>query len=67
MYVSPNFKSKAAAKRAIAAGETVTQYAVGLNRPIANGTVAVEGPWYPEPHKWWGTATIKDGVVVKIV
>lgn len=27
---------------------------------------AVAGPWYPEPHKWYGVAVVKDNLVVKI-
>ncbi len=36
-----------------------------LQKPI-NGTVTIEGPHYPQPHSWYGVATIKDGVVVKV-
>jgi hypothetical protein len=68
MYVSGNPKSKAAIKRAIAAGETVRLVS---NSPFdtvpENGTAVIEGPWYPVPHKWWGTATVKDGRIVKVV
>lgn len=66
MYLTPNFKSKAAAKRAIAAGETVRVFAPGLGTVPDNGTASIEGPWAPEPHKWWGTAVITDGRVTKV-
>lgn len=66
MYVSPNFKSKAEAKRALAAGTTVTCFAPGLGSPPHNGKCAVEGPHYPKPHTWYGEATIVDGRVVSI-
>lgn len=69
MYVSPNFPSKAAIKRAIAAGETITVFQpnniFGIVPP-ENGTVTVEGPHYPKPHRWYGKATLKDGKVVNI-
>ena len=73
MYVEPNFPSKAALKRALAAGEVVTAFAPGLVRGQAtegvvnNGTAPVEGPHYPRPHTWYGIVTIKDGRVVKVV
>jgi len=68
MYLTPNFQSKAAIKRAITAGETVTLLMWGpFDKPVENGTATVEGPHYPAPHKWWGTVTVKDGRVVKIV
>jgi hypothetical protein len=67
MYVTPNFPSKAAARRAIAAGTKVELILYGpFDKLIDNGTVAVEGPHYPQPHKWWGTAHVKGGRVVKI-
>lgn len=70
MYVSPNFKSKKALKEAIADGKTVTVFQPNGDlfnaTPPTNGQVAVEGPHYPEPHKWYGTATLKDGKVVKV-
>ena len=37
----------------------------GGNEPL-NGTFSVEGPHYPEPHKWYATCTAKDGVIVKV-
>ena len=68
MYIYPDMKSKAAIKRAIVAGETLTVQANGLeHEPPHNGVVTVEGPHYPKPHTWYGQAVIKDGVVVKIV
>lgn len=66
MYVSPNFKTKKALKEAIAAGKEVTVYAPGLGSPPHNGTCAVEGPHYPEPHSWYASVTIQDGKVVKV-
>jgi hypothetical protein len=69
MYVSPNLPSKAAIRRAIKDGARVTVFQpnnmFGVEAP-QNGTVTVEGPHYPKPHRWYGQATIKDGVVVSI-
>lgn len=66
MYTNTNFKSKKALKEAVAAGKKVTVFAPGLGTPPTNGTCSVEGPHYPEPHKWYAEVTIKDGVVVKV-
>lgn len=67
MYLSENFKSKAAAKRALADGQVIRLVS---NSPYdgtnPNGKVHIEGPWYPEPHKWWGVATAVNGTVIKI-
>jgi len=69
MYISPNLPSKAAIKRAIKAGDTVTVFQPNnmFNVvPPKNGTCTVEGPHYPKQHSWYGQATLKDGKVVSI-
>jgi hypothetical protein len=30
------------------------------------GTACVEGPHYPQPHKWYSTVTVENGIVVKV-
>ncbi len=37
----------------------------GGNEPT-DGSVALEGPHYPEPHRWYASAVLKDGKVVKV-
>ncbi len=66
MYVSPNFKTKKALKDAIAAGKLVTVYPPGPFPCPENGSVALEGPHFPEPHRWYASATVKDGKIVKV-
>lgn len=68
VYVYPNLKSKAAIKRALADGVEVTAHHVGFysGKEVTDGEHAVEGPHYPEPHRWYGTVTLKDGVVTSI-
>lgn len=68
MYTNVNFKTKKAFKEAVARGESITVYQpgpLGGNEPT-EGTVCVEGPHYPAPHTWYATATLKNGVVVKV-
>lgn len=68
MYTSINFKSKKALKDAVASGREITIFQPGPfggNEPN-NGTVYLEGPHYPEPHKWYAQAEVKDGKVVKV-
>lgn len=67
MYVSPNFKSKAEMKRALAAGEKVTVWNPGpFGTPKNDGIETVEGPHFPKPHAWYGQVTVKDGFVVSV-
>jgi len=68
MYTSKNFKSKKALKDAVAAGERVTYFQPGPfggNEP-RDGNIVLEGPHYPEPHRWYAQATVKDGLIVKV-
>jgi hypothetical protein len=34
--------------------------------PPTNGIVYLEGPHYPEPHRWYAKATLVNGEVVKV-
>lgn len=66
-YTTKNFKTKKAVKDAITAGEKLTCYQpgpFGETLPI-NGTVYLEGPHYPEPHKWYGKGILLNGFLVK--
>ena len=70
MYTDINFRTKKALKEAVAAGKVVTVYQpnsdiTGHEAP-SNGRVSLEGPHYPEPHRWYASAELKDGRVVKV-
>jgi len=68
MYTTRNFRTKKALKAAVASGERVTVYQAGPfggDEP-ANGTVYLEGPHYPEAHRWYAQGTLKDGVLVAV-
>lgn len=68
MYTTKNFKTKKALKDAIAAGEKVTYYQPGPfgGKEPREGKIFLEGPHYPEAHKWYAQAVVKDGLVVKV-
>ncbi len=68
MYVNPNFKTKKALKEAVAAGKIVTIYQPGPfgGNELKNGAFAIEGPYYPEPHKWYANVVVKDGFITKV-
>ncbi|KKN21986.1 hypothetical protein LCGC14_0919910 [marine sediment metagenome] len=66
MYTSHNFRTKAALKQAVKAGEHVSVFQPGPFPPPTDGTVSLEGPHFPTPHTWYATAEIQDGVVVKV-
>lgn len=69
MYTVENFKTKKALKEAVANGEKIEVYQPGPfggNEPT-DGYVAVEGPHYPEPHRWYAQVLLEDGFIVKVV
>lgn len=67
MYVSPNFKSRAELKRALAAGQAIRVYDhAGLRQPPVDGKVQLEGPHYPKAHTWYATGIMKDGKLIKV-
>lgn len=65
VYANINFQTKKALKEAVAAGKPIGVHQVG---PFAagcpqNGRATVEGPWYPQPHKWYATVELVDGLI----
>jgi hypothetical protein len=68
MYTTINYPTKKALKDAVAAGVKVTVFQPGPfggNEPL-NGTITLEGPHYPKPHRWYARAELVDGYVVKV-
>lgn len=68
MYCDVNFKSKKALKDAIKAGDSVGIFQPGPfgTGDYSNGTFTVEGPHYPEPHRWYGQVRVVDGRIVAV-
>lgn len=64
-YVRPNYKTKKALKEALARGEKVEVFQPGLGTVPRDGYVALEGPHYPEPHRWWACGMMEGGRLVK--
>jgi hypothetical protein len=65
-YVDPNFKTKKALKEAIAKGEKVTVYSVGIYPAARDGWESIEGPHYPQPHRWYCSVFVQDGIVLQV-
>jgi len=67
MYTSRNFKSKKELKEAVASGQKVTVYNPGpFGDPPKDGTCTIEGPHYPQPHRFYATVVLKDGYIVSV-
>jgi len=66
MYTSPNFKTKKALKEAIVAGKMVSVYSPGPFPAPTSGKTTVEGPHYPEPHRWYAEVVVQDGFIKSV-
>ena len=66
MYVSPNFKTKKALKEALKDGKIVTVFSPGPFPCPETGTVTLEGPHYPEPHRWYASGIVENGKLIKV-
>lgn len=67
MYTTTNYKSKKALKDDLAAGKQIGIFQPGGMFPTpTDGDVTLEGPHYPEPHRWYAQATVKNGLIVKV-
>ena len=66
-YVDPNYATKKAFKSAVKAGiEHRTYNPSGFFPTPSYGRDTVEGPHYPQPHRWYASVTVEDGIVVKV-
>lgn len=66
MYVDPNFATKKLLKEAVKTGQVVLVFSPGPFPCPQNGSVAVEGPHYPKPHRWYAEVEVKDGRVISV-
>ena len=66
MYCEINFKTKKELKEAVKSGKKIGIFAPGLGTPKTDGKEFLEGPHYPEPHKWYAEVEMKDGIIVKV-
>lgn len=72
MYSSINFKSKKALKEAVASGVSVRIFQPNdifgneKAKPDYSGKAYLEGPHYPEPHRWYAEVDVVEGKVVGV-
>ncbi len=65
MYTVIDFKTKKALRTAVEQGDEVEVYQPGPFGPgVKDGPGAVEGPHYPEPHRWYASVHVQDGIIV---
>ena len=55
-------------REAFKAGEKIEVFQSGGFFPgKTDGKVTLEGPHYPEPHRWYASVEIKDSVITRII
>lgn len=69
MYTDINFKTKKALKEAVDSGKQVTYYQPGpfASQCPQDGKINIEGPHFPEPHRWYAACIAKNGLIVKVL
>ena len=68
MYTFTNYKTKKAMREAFKAGKKIEVFQPGGFFPgKTDGQVTLEGPHYPEPHRWYASVEIKDSVITRII
>jgi len=65
-YTSINFKTKKELKNAIDSGQQITTWSPGPFPVKQNGRDVIEGPQYPQPHKWYAQVEVVNGVIAKV-
>jgi len=66
-YTVHNYKTKKALMEDFKAGKRIACYQPGGMFPLQTGQNTLEGPHYPEPHKWYASAVLDDdGYITKL-
>ena len=67
MYVNPNFKTKKALKEAIEKGDRVEVFSPGPFPANEEGVEHIEGPHFPQPHRWYATVGVHEGLAISFI
>ncbi len=65
-YTERNFPTKKALIEAVKKGDDVYVMSVGTYPANKNGREYIEGPHYPQPHRFYVSVEVADGKIVKI-
>lgn len=66
-YTTINFKTGKALREAFKSGDKLTVFQPGPFGPaVPDGDTVIEGPHFPEPHRFYVGVQVKDGVIVGV-
>ena len=68
MYVEGNPRTKKQLRDWIAAGKRLTAFQPGpyADKAPKFGEVSVEGPHFPEPHRWYARVVLDNGIITEV-
>ena len=66
MYTVKNYRTKKALKTDVANGVKVATFQPGPFYAATDGVEFLEGPHYPEPHRWYAQVVLRDGLVIRV-
>jgi len=66
-YSEINFKTKGALKKAVAEGNEIRVFSPGPFGTVSDGEEVIEGPHYPEPHRWYARVEIRNGIITRVL
>lgn len=67
-YTEYNYKTKKKIQDDIKEGKKIYCFNPGIGGNLSHytGSVYLEGPHFPEPHKWYGAGKLVNGVLISI-
>lgn len=68
MYAQDNPKTKKQLREWVESGRVVRAFQPGGMFPgTRDGEDVIEGPHFPQPHKWYAQVKIVDGIIQKVL
>lgn len=66
-YTVTNFKYKKQLREACTKAQPEVYQPGPFGPVVPDGVAAIEGPHFPEPHRWYATVEVKGGKIVRFI
>jgi hypothetical protein len=66
VYSTENFKSRKSLREAVARGPVPCFQPGPFGPGLPDGVHVCEGPHYPQPHRWYASVTVRNGMIVEV-
>jgi len=66
-YASGNPATKRELKERVARGDAISTFSPGPFPAKRDGEDTIEGPQYPQPHKWYARVRVEAGIITKVL